>query len=652
MITKQCQFSGRDDHGEYIHLLRAGYDNDHLVKVASASPPQLRHVQQIMKGMPKQNGSLYTLVSALGAGEYWGSNSNGDHFGINPLLHVPPGWDSLPYDQQRAVGKNWEWGYPTFYNAHAFSHHQNKDPNRAFGSIEYVTWDPQMKRVLLIVGFDRERAARFGSSSVLDRVENGEFPSVSMGARVPYDLCSIDADWSRITLNPRVDLAEHRRKPIRGLSATEVEYCTHLKSELNKIYPDGRKVMMLNMHPRFFDLSVVFIGADKTSYILAKLANTCPIRPGHKACTKGCYDCAIPSSHVHEVWNRTGVEKIAQSTGRGAWDGYVEDPTAQGPDVDWDDQRKEEKKVGTILKRDRRKLSRVIKTGAIPKDAEILKRVQSNFRQHLPAVEKDEPDLPVDDLDDHDLPDILGSTGAMGVVVKPQEFQRMFLRRLDRPELADDLDRKGLVFRTGGPPDDTSLGSILPEVIKKVLPVIRGRSAMTPSLGKRVVVTAGGTPECDFFSLKAEKGVPDRDMIKAFMRYLDRRDQMEARCEKHSVEPHPHLLKQPIDHPLMDKISSAYSGYRRDLVYKAAGLIKQAAYTHPQIAFALFADDSDPRGLVKEGGDVMKSMIGMLSTMYLNEAYVNEPVSGFVAEHCDLAGLQRAGDLAALGGVA
>lgn len=1146
MIEKQCQFAGRDDRGQYLHILRAGYDNNHLVKLAAASPPQLDQIQTVMRDIPRANGVLYTLVSALGAGEYYGSNSNADYFGIDPLLHVPPGWSDLPLEQQKIVGKNWEWGYPTFYNAFPYLHHANKDPNRAFGSIEYAMWDPLMKRVLLIVGFDRAKAAQFGASSVIDRVENGEFPSVSMGCfaagtpilmadgceadieviregdyvkthrgrdgrvaqihtrqysgvmydvkvhghrrrlrltdehplfvvgeeqlrcrphdknhnrgrrmrqctpvtkelskgcvgcettptyeptwvradelqvgdrllfpvpsdvdptlddpqlmellgyylaegfthnynarekaavtfclsvekqpildrilelkdhfdvaaystwddkrgkgrflallgcerlaalceehcgkfskrkhvstqilhaspelqkvflgaywkgdggyyrgtttglyfstaseelanqlfvilarcgvissvnkirhipsknsvvqvdttefqvwvgkqfvgelaqycgveapelktikpyrfflehdgttyiaspveeilgeqydgtvhnfavdgddsyvaahlsvhncRVPYDLCSHCADWSRITLNPRVDLAEHRRKPIRGLSATTGEYCTHLKNELNKIYPDGRRVMMLNMHPRFFDLSVVFIGADKTSFVLAKLAmGQCPIKLDSPICKQGCTQCnpqgAVPSYHIHNVWNR-GVEKtaggysgatlsadgkklniyetetstqfsptkntvwdskkpdvlpmgqptffkhlspgdqkrvqfsqdqdsrgrqmsIAQVTvpvsrarraeglrsflkdapqektaaGRDQWGGYIDDPMDYGPDVDWDDQRKEERQVNAILKKHRGRLGRVIKTGAIPKDAEILKKVKSNFRQHLPTIERDEPDLPVDDMDKHNLPDILGSTGAMGIVVKPHEFQRMFIRRLGRPGLADELDRKRLMFRTGGPPDDTKLGDILPDIVRKIMPLIRSRSAMTPSIAKRVMVAAGGTPECDFFSMKADKGVPDRVMIRAFMKYLDTRAKMPSGCPVHGP-------RTQIDDPLMDKIGSAYAGYRRDLLYKAAGLIKQAAYTHPQIAHALFSDDVDPRGIVKEGGDVVESMIGMLSTMYLNEAHTAEPVSGYVQEHSDLAGLQRAGGLALLGGVA
>jgi hypothetical protein len=112
--------------------------------------------------------------------------------------------------------------------------------------------------------------------------------------------CSICSDWDRIQPhidNPKILLAEHRRSPIRGLSTVTSEYCQHLQNELNQIYPDGRKVKMLNIHPRFFDLSLVFIGADKTSKVLAKLAHKqCPIRLNSPMCKLRCSSLHLRSS--------------------------------------------------------------------------------------------------------------------------------------------------------------------------------------------------------------------------------------------------------------------------------------------------------------------------------------------------------------------
>jgi hypothetical protein len=297
MIEKRCHLIVDPNQGGLFQLVHPGYgEGPGFIKQGEASGPAQEHLRSFLRSLAPDPGKIFTLISALGAGEYYGSNSNGDYFPEAALIHVPQGWYGMSHRMQKAMGAKWEWGYPTFYNANVFQHHKNQDPKRAFGSIEYSYWDPLMKRVLLICAFDRNKARLEGADGVIDKLESGQFPSVSMGARVPYDLCSITTDWSRITGNFRRDLAEHRRKPIRGLSVTTSDYSSQLMFERGKIYPDGRKVFMWNLHPRFFDLSVVFIGADKTSYILAKLAGQCPLRPEKQQCRGGCHDCAFGST--------------------------------------------------------------------------------------------------------------------------------------------------------------------------------------------------------------------------------------------------------------------------------------------------------------------------------------------------------------------
>lgn len=297
MIEKRCELLVHPDKGGVFQVVHPGYDEGpRLVKQGEVCSPAQEQLRVFLRSISPHPDKVYSLISALGAGEYWGSNSNSDYFGEAALLHTPQGWHDMSHRMQKAMGAKWEWGYPTFYNANVFQHHRNQDPKRAFGSIEYVYWDPLMKRVLLVVAFDRNRARAEGAEGVIDKIENGEFPSVSMGARVPFDLCSVCTDWDRITGNFRKDLAEHRKKAIRGLSVTTRDYCQHLMYERGKLYPDGRKVFMWNLHPKFFDLSCVFIGADKTSYVLAKLAGRCPLRPEKNQCRGGCTDCAFGSS--------------------------------------------------------------------------------------------------------------------------------------------------------------------------------------------------------------------------------------------------------------------------------------------------------------------------------------------------------------------
>ena len=106
-----------------------------------------------------------------------------------------------------------------------------------------------------------------------------------MGCRVPYDNCSICTDWpryeaARATFNPDrhkspgdAVLEIHKKNPIRGVSITRTDYCDHLRKQLNRILTDGKKVYAINDYPRFFDISAVFIGADKTAKVMAKLAS-------------------------------------------------------------------------------------------------------------------------------------------------------------------------------------------------------------------------------------------------------------------------------------------------------------------------------------------------------------------------------------------
>lgn len=656
MITKQCQFSGRDDQGIHFHLVHPGYNNDQLIKTAEISPPQLAQIQSHLKRMNKVDGWVYTLVSALGAGEFWGSNSNADYFGMGPLIHTPVGWDQMNPAQQKLQGARWEWGYPTFYNAHAFQHHTNKDPARAFGTVEYTLWDPRMKRVLLITGLNRAKARKEGAIDVIDRVENGEYPDVSMGCKVPFDCCSICCDLEKLMpyMNtPQRIVQMHKRSPIQGISCTTNEYCQHLKFELNKIYPDGRKVMMLNMHPRFFDISYVFIGADKTSKVLAKLAQgRCPVKNNAPMCKQGCTMCnpqgVVPSSHVYEVWSKTaGVNPARGTTAEPV---NQPEPTTQEDVMDSTETRQlnRKRKVKTAEDVFEHMLHGLEKTaygledfdidpaeedevaryyrkqlspGRLIKRSEIDKRVTSHFGgKVLPALEKEEPDLPEEVLEEigKNPEGGLATAGSLGMVLKPKEFQRTILISCGKRDMADDLEAKRLVFPTGGKPEGSPLAStIIPRILQALLPMMGDRSAFGPALHKRVIIRIHGGPP--------GRGGPPM-----------------SSCE-HGA------------HPLMDKLSSMHTDYRRGLIYGATDLVKQATELHPQILQDLLGDSllhPFGGGLVKEGGDVMELLLGSIPVAYLNQAYTNSPISAYVQEHPGLDGITNAGGLAIFGGVA
>lgn len=270
MLVKQIIYSGQDEHGNVLCQPILGEASAYLEKTASVTfKPSNLHpaIQRAIKDgtISKSDKGIYVLVSALGAAEYWGSNVNGDSFPLASLINSPSGWLDKSLEEMKKIGEKWPFGYPTFMNAYPYKHHVNKDPSRAFGHVVIAVWNPKMFRVELVVFLDKAKCKEFGAEDVYQRIENGEFPDVSMGCKVPYDRCSI---------------CDHKSK-------TQKDYCFHAKYEMNKIYPDGRKVCVINDYPRFFDISFVFIGADKSAKMLAKLAHV-----NNMVCM-GDY-CAVP----------------------------------------------------------------------------------------------------------------------------------------------------------------------------------------------------------------------------------------------------------------------------------------------------------------------------------------------------------------------
>lgn len=269
MIEKQVQFKSFNDQGQMV--IQPLFMERGLEKTAEALEMRSKlhpRVQDFVRAVRPTSSGIYILVNALGAGEYWGSNVNGDLFPEKALIHAPANWDNLLVtpDQAREVGKSWPYGYPTFMGAYPYKHHNNKDPSRAFGRVELSTWNPTMHRVELVIYLDRALCMQFDALDVIERIERGEFPDVSMGCKVPYDVCTICE-------NP---------------SKTRNDYCQHALTMMNKILPDGRKVAVRNDYPKFFDISVyVFVGADKTAKVMAKLA-----QKGNQVCM-GDF-CTIP----------------------------------------------------------------------------------------------------------------------------------------------------------------------------------------------------------------------------------------------------------------------------------------------------------------------------------------------------------------------
>lgn len=302
MIIKQVQFKGVDSQGNVLCQPILFNNDGSLEKTAAAMEMRSKlhpRVQDFVRGIIPTSSGIYILVNALGAGEYWGSNVNGDFFPEKSLIHAPSSWEQLPFEEMRRVGKDWDYGFPTFMNAYPYKHHMNKDPSRAFGRVELAVWNPKMHRVELVIYLDRALCMQFDAMDVIERIERGEFPDVSMGCKVPFDVCMICGKESK----------------------TPNDYCEHAAMMMNKILPDGRKVCVRNDFPKFFDISIVFIGADKTAKVMAKLAHK-----GKQVCL-GDF-CTIPRpsfevgstfssfSGLSDLYGDLALEKVASMKAR------------------------------------------------------------------------------------------------------------------------------------------------------------------------------------------------------------------------------------------------------------------------------------------------------------------------------------------------
>ena len=181
---------------------------------------------------------LYIHVIAMGAGEFYGCNKNGDYFPERSLI---------------AYHKTFET------NAKVFKEHNNKPTSPSYGFVPISWYNPEMHRVELILAIDKEKAP-----DIVEQVEKGSNPvEVSMGARVPNDVCSICGNKS----------------------SKKSEYCDHIRYHNKEVFPDGRQAYMLNLTPKFFDISIVRRRADRIAYMLSKVAS----------------EDGLDLSHIHDV---------------------------------------------------------------------------------------------------------------------------------------------------------------------------------------------------------------------------------------------------------------------------------------------------------------------------------------------------------------
>lgn len=304
-------------------------------------------IMNFLQNLIPDESKTYALINALSAGERWGSNLNGDWFDEAELDKHHKSFESL---------------------GHVYELHQNKDPEKSIGKVLYSYYNPNMKRVELVVALDNNKA-----SKVLDKAKAGEPLATSMGTRVSYEQCSICGNISK-TLSQR---------------------CTHLKNEMNTIYSDGRKVFARNYVPKFFDISMVRVPADKTSRVVRMI--------------------------------RIGTEP--------------------------NDQNKKliifEKKLDSNIENSYNKVASFEVNAEISKEipAKIESIDSSTSLKHIAALVKQRLDADVlYKLSEYPLSDTLSTLLSLGIMPGPEDFQKLALNALGENELAEQLEKDNILF--------------------------------------------------------------------------------------------------------------------------------------------------------------------------------------------------------------
>jgi hypothetical protein len=220
-VDKLLIFDPEDKYGRHF------FRSDELVSSVKTADhydwsPEVRDIVSKIKPDSKK---VVVLLNAMGAGEYYGPNGRGDYFRETELLD----------------------NYHTFERlAHVFKFHVNKDPKNSFGDVLAGVYNPRMHRVELVISVNREKAP-----DIAGDIDKGKFPSVSMGCKVMHDVCSVCGQVNK----------------------TVSQYCDHLKHHMGTILDDGRQVYADNVKPKFFDISFVPVGADRTARVLRKVAS-------------------------------------------------------------------------------------------------------------------------------------------------------------------------------------------------------------------------------------------------------------------------------------------------------------------------------------------------------------------------------------------
>jgi hypothetical protein len=230
--------------------------------------------------MEPKKGHSYIHLITTGAGETYGSNSNGDYFNKTARMFETPEGGII----KLAGGL----------------HYNSKKGAKSLGNVVLESVNPVMNRGELIIELDNNKWA-----NSLNKLASNQSVTFSMGCGVPYDICSICAT----------------KAPTRR------QYCNHLKYAMGQMDKEGNMVFAINDQPHFHDISEVGVPADKIAHGLRKVASTGCIETVYEE-QAGMY---IPVDMVEKIASNTEskrysiIHKLAEMEKRIETEGIIGD---------------------------------------------------------------------------------------------------------------------------------------------------------------------------------------------------------------------------------------------------------------------------------------------------------------------------------------
>lgn len=290
-------------------------------------------------------------------------------------------------------------------------HNCNKDPKKAVGRILKAFWNPLMHRIEVLEDLDNGLAP-----DLVEQIADGQYPAKSMGTRIKFDVCTVCGN----------------------MAPTRRHYCDHLKFEMCRLRDDGVRVGALNPSPRFFDSSWVLRPADRTAFMLKKVAE---------------------ETRPYELWSSSDL----------------------GDYVDHLHEKASAAKKLAVIDKVVRGYPAAMVQSELPEAGLVEKYRQTT----LPTVVQNTPELNTQDLaslSNYNLADTLSALSRAGIVLTTPEFIQMFLQKAGMQAPPEALERltamQGELFE---------LFSQNPTLLDQTL------SSFTPS-GKTAAVDAAVAP--------------------------------------------------------------------------------------------------------------------------------------------------------------